>query len=200
MRKKAFLYHLPLKHLTTMITGWLSIVLSFTILRPIPGSSIFTTIVQTHFLSGSVTGGHDLDAVQQSYQLKQKKVGIFGRKISTLLSHIQKKSNFSEPLTSHGFSVGNTDYKIIYSILFHCRWFEFTKLNGGMNSRQNYMAKRMWSIFGKQKQRSSLSTISIHLIRRKKLLLDPLAQSKEKVQQLLPRQELKDCLKRNKNP
>jgi len=96
-----------------MIIGWLGIVLSFTIQRPIPGSSVFTTIVQTHFLSGSITGGHGLDAIQQFYQLKQKKVGISGRKISLLSSYIQKKSNFSEPLTSHGFSVGNTDYKTI---------------------------------------------------------------------------------------
>ena len=59
------------------------------------------------------------------------------------------------------------------------------------------MVKRMWNISARQKRRSSRSIISIHLRKRKRLILDLLPQLKEKVQQVQPKQELKDYLKRN---
>ena len=176
------MYHLPIKHLTTMIIGWHGIVLSYTFPKPNLGFSISKTLVQTPFLSGSTTGGHGLDATLQFFQLKLKKVRISGRRISLPLNPTQKKFNFFEPSTSHGFSVGNTDYKTICSIHSHCLWFVFTKLNGGMSTKPNYVAKKMWSIFARQKQRSSHSTTSIHLKRRRKLLLALLPQSKGIVQ------------------
>jgi len=50
-------------------------------------------------------------------------------------------------------------------------WVAFTKLSGGMNINQNYVAKRMLNIFAKQKPENSLSTTFIHLRRRKKFLV-----------------------------
>ena len=147
LKKKAFLHHLPLRHLTTMIIGWHGTVLSYTFLKSTLGLSIFMTLVQTPFLSSSTTGGHGLDVAQQFCQLKPKKVGISGKKISLLLNPTQKKFNFFALLTLPRFSVRNTDYKIICSIHSHCLWFEFTKLNGGMSTKPNYVPKKMWSIF-----------------------------------------------------
>ena len=127
MKKKAFLYHLPLRHLTTMITRWHGTVLSYTFLKPTLGFLISKTLVQTPFLSGSTTSGRGLDVAQQFCQLKPEKVGISGKRISLPLNPTQKKFNFLALLTLPGFSVGNTNYKIISSIYSHCLWFKFTK-------------------------------------------------------------------------
>jgi len=158
---------------------------------------MFTTIAQTPFQFGSITGGNDLNAAQEFFPLRPKKVKITRKRISLPLSLIQKKFNSFEPSTLPGFLVGNTGRKIICLIHFPSLWSTFTKSSGGMNIKQNYVAKRMWNFSARQKRRSSLSTISIHLRRRKKLILDLLLQSNKKVQQLQQRQKLKDYFKRN---
>jgi len=53
------------------------------------------------------------------------------------------------------------------------------KSNSGMNSKSSCVVKRMWRIFAKQKQRNSLSTISICLRKKPVLNLPLLSKRKD---------------------
>ena len=72
---------------------------------------------------------------------------------------IQKKFNFSEPLTLFGFSVRNADTKIIFLTLFPCQLSESIRSNGLMSTKPSAAKKKMLSIFAKQKPKNTLSIV-----------------------------------------
>jgi len=137
-----------------MIIGWPGIEHSFTILRPIPGSLISMTIVQTHYLFGFTTARHGLGIARQFFLLKPKKDGIFGKRTPHLWNHTLNKYNFFGLSTLLGSLVRTTAYKIIYLIHFHFLWYEFIKSNGRINTKRSYAVKKMWCFSVRPKSRS----------------------------------------------
>jgi len=101
---------------------------------------------------------------------------------------MQKKYNFSEFSTLPGYSIGNTDIIIIFLIHFPYLLSVFTRLDGGMNTRHNSVAKKMLNISAEQKPRNSPSKTYILLIKGKRLHVVQLRLPKWK--SLLPPQNL----------
>ena len=71
--------------------------------------------------------------------MTKKNLGNTSTKTHQPSNHTQKKSNFSELSTLHGFLVGSIDSTIICLIHFHYRLSVFTKLNGGTSTKRSYV-------------------------------------------------------------
>jgi len=91
-------------------------------------------------------GGPCLVALLLSYLVKLRKVRTSGLLIPPPMKPIQKKHNSSESSTLPGYSVGNTDIRIIFLIYFPYLLSESIKSDGGVNTNQNFMDKKMLNI------------------------------------------------------
>jgi len=100
----------------------------------------------SHFQFGSFIGGLCLVVLLQCYLAKLKKVRTSGLQTPLPMKPIEKKFYFSKSSTLHGYSVGNTDIRIIFLIHFPYLFYRSTKSDGGMNIRRNSVAKKMLNI------------------------------------------------------
>ena len=73
-------FQLPMIHppSTIMITKWHGLELFYTILIPIRGFSIFTTIALIPFPYSFITGGHGLVVLLPFFPMRPNKAGTFG--------------------------------------------------------------------------------------------------------------------------
>ena len=70
------------------------------------------------------------------------------------MEHLQKKYNSSESSTLPGYSVGDTDIRVFFLIYFPYLLCESTMSDGGMNTKQNSVAKKMMNISIEQKPKN----------------------------------------------
>ena len=98
----------------------------------------------------------------------------------------------------HGSSVGNTDFKTFFLFPIHCLRFVSTKSNGGLNSKPDYAAKKIWNISAKPIKRSSHFTICICSKKQRQLLQLRLQKRKERILVLLLPQRQKAYHKRKR--
>lgn len=133
------------------------------------GSLISMTKLRIHFQFSFIIGGQCLVALPLSYLVKLRNDGISGLQTTPLMRHLQKKYNSSESSTLSGYSVGNTDIKIIFLIHFPYLLFGSTRSDGGMNTKQSSVAKKMLNISAEQNPKNTPSKTFIHLTKIKKL-------------------------------
>ena len=120
---------------------------------------------QIHFQFGFI-GGQCLVALPLSYPVRLRKDGIFGLQTPPPMKRLQKKYNSSESSTLHGYFVGNTGIRIFFFIHFPYLLCEPIRSDGGMNNKQNSVAKKMLNISAEQKQKNLPSKTFIHLTTR----------------------------------
>jgi len=158
-------------------------------------TSMNTAQIPSQF--GSTIGGLCLVVHQSYFPPKQKKVGTTG--LNLLPWNLTWRTyNFLDNSMWHGSSAGNTDFKTFFLFPIHCLRFVSTKSNGGLNSKPDYAAKKMWNISAKPIKRSSHFTICISLRNHKSLQLLP--QRRKKVHRPHQKPELmaKDSHKRKR--
>ena len=114
--------------------------------------------LHSHFQYGFMIGEPCL-----SYLVKLRKVGTSGLPTPQPIRLIQKKYNSSESLTLPRYSVGNADIRIIFLIYLPYLFFESARSDGGVNTKPNFMEKKMLNISGEQKPKTTPSKTFTHL-------------------------------------
>jgi len=89
-------------------------------------------------------------------------------------------------------------FKTFFLFPIHCLRFVSTKSNGGLNSKPDYAAKKMWNIFAEPIKRSSHFTICISLRNHKLLQLLPQRRKKVHCPHKKPELKAKDSHKRKR--
>jgi len=107
----------------------------------------------SHFPLASIISGPCSVVLPLSYCVKLRINRTSAWQIPILMIPMQKKLNFSEPLTLLGFSAVNIDTKIIFLTPFPCQSSKSIRADGGMSTKHNSGEKKMWSIFVKQNQK-----------------------------------------------
>ena len=124
------------------------------------------TKLQIHFQFCFIISGQCLVALPLSYLLRLRKDGISGTQTPPPAKYLQRKYNSSESSTLPPYSVGNTHIRIFFLIHFPYLLCESTRSDGGMNTKQNSVAKKMFNVYVEQKQKKLRSKTFIRLTKR----------------------------------
>jgi len=121
------------------------------------------TKLHSHFQYDFMIGGPCLVALLLCYPVKLRKVGISGLLTPSVVKPIQKKYNSSESSTLPGYSIGNTDIRIICLIYFLYVLSGSTRSDGRVNTKPNFVERKMLNISAEQKPRTTPSKTFTHL-------------------------------------